>query len=40
MFEVEGYFSIKITPRGAKMCLLEEFEEGEINVLIREAKYW
>lgn len=40
MFEVEGYFSIKVISLGANLCLLEEFDEGEIIVFIRQAKSW
>lgn len=39
-FKIEGYFSIKVTPLGANFYLLEEFEEGEINNLIKEGKSW
>ncbi|CAK8572723.1 unnamed protein product [Lathyrus sativus] len=39
-FKTKGYFSIKVTPLGANLCLLEESEEGEIRDLIREAKSW
>lgn len=39
-FELEGYFSIKVTPLGANLCLLEEVEDGEISNLIREGKSW
>lgn len=37
-FEIEGYFSIKVTPLSANLCLLEENEAFEIRDLIREAK--
>lgn len=39
-FEIEGYFSIKVTPFGANFRLLEESEIGKISDLIREAKSW
>src|SRR3954468_14848507 len=39
-FELEGYFAIKVTPLGANLCLLEEFEDGEIRNLIEEGKSW
>ncbi|CAK8531108.1 unnamed protein product [Lathyrus sativus] len=39
-FEIEGYFSIKATPLGDNLCLLEESEHGEIRDLIREAESW
>ncbi|CAI8618038.1 unnamed protein product [Vicia faba] len=37
-FEIEGYFSIKVMPLGASLCLLEEVEEGAIIDLIKEGK--
>lgn len=39
-FEVEGYFSIKVTPLGANLCLLEDLEEGAIKDLIKEGRSW
>ncbi|XP_058739184.1 uncharacterized protein LOC131611080 [Vicia villosa] len=39
-FNMEGYFSVKVTPIGANKCLLEEREEGELEFLVREAKDW
>lgn len=27
-FKMEGVFSIKVTPLGANLCLLEDLEEG------------
>lgn len=39
-FELEGYFSIKVTPIGANLCLLEEFEEGVTRDLIEEGRNW
>ncbi|XP_058759866.1 uncharacterized protein LOC131633166 [Vicia villosa] len=38
--EVEGFFLIKVHPLGAKLCLLEEIEEGVIEELINEASSW
>lgn len=39
-FEVKGYFSIKVTPLGENIYLLEESEPGEIRKLIMEVKSW
>lgn len=39
-FKMEGYFSIKVTPLGANLCLLEEVEEGEIADLIKLGECW
>lgn len=39
-FEIEVYFSIKVTPIRANLCQLEESEFGEIRYLVREAKCW
>lgn len=39
-FEIESYFSIKVTPLRANLCLLEEIDEGEIKHLITEGKSW
>lgn len=39
-FELESYFSIKVTPLGVNLCLLEEFEEGVIRDLIKEGMSW
>ncbi|XP_058747128.1 uncharacterized protein LOC131620126 [Vicia villosa] len=39
-FEMEGMFSIKVTPLGASLCLLEEVEEGFIQDLIGEGNTW
>lgn len=37
---IEGYFTIKATPLGANLSLLEEQEFGEIKALIEENKEW
>lgn len=37
-FKIEGYFTIKVTPLGVNLCLLEECEEGEIRDLLREYR--
>lgn len=37
-FKIEGYFSIKVTPLGANLCLLEESDPDELRNLIRDAK--
>lgn len=39
-FHSEGYFGITATPLGANLVLLEEQVEGEIEVLMEEAKEW
>lgn len=39
-FEVEGIFSIKVTPMSANFCLLEDVEEGFISELIGEGSTW
>lgn len=39
-FEIEGIFSIKVTPLGANLCLLENLEEGFNEELIREGTSW
>ncbi|XP_058766204.1 uncharacterized protein LOC131639756 [Vicia villosa] len=39
-FEMEGVFSIKVTPVGANLCLLEEMEEGYIGELIGDGSTW
>ncbi|XP_058774299.1 uncharacterized protein LOC131648567 [Vicia villosa] len=38
--EMEGFFSIKVHPMGANLCLLEEMEEGIIKELLDEGKWW
>lgn len=37
---MEGLFTIKVTPYGVNLCLLEEVEEGEIKALVEEARGW
>ena len=37
-FKIEGYFTIKVTPLGVNLYLLEECEEGEIRDLLREYR--
>lgn len=39
-FHMKGMFSIKLTPLGENLCLLEEAEEGEIMVLVEEVSSW
>lgn len=39
-FEIEGYFSIKVTPLGANLCLMEEVEKGAIRDLVKEGRSW
>lgn len=35
--EMEGVFTIKVTPLGGNVCLLEEIDEGFIRDLIEEG---
>lgn len=37
---MQGVFSIKVTPLGATLVLLEESEEGMIQALLEDAKEW
>ncbi|XP_058784074.1 uncharacterized protein LOC131658840 [Vicia villosa] len=37
--EIEGFFSVKVFPMGANLCILEEMEEGFIKELL-EGKWW
>ncbi|KAI5384542.1 hypothetical protein KIW84_071518 [Lathyrus oleraceus] len=39
-FQYEGYFSLKVTPLGANLFLLEENEEGELEALVEGVKDW
>ncbi|PNX97063.1 cysteine-rich receptor-like protein kinase, partial [Trifolium pratense] len=39
-FHRQGYFGVKVTPLGANLTLLEEQDEGELHVLMVEAKCW
>lgn len=34
MFHFEGYFSVKVTPMGANLCLLEDLVDWELKALI------
>ncbi|XP_058739160.1 uncharacterized protein LOC131611050 [Vicia villosa] len=38
--EMEGFFSIKVHPLGANLCVLEEMEEGIIKELLEEGIWW
>ncbi|XP_058759400.1 uncharacterized protein LOC131632679 [Vicia villosa] len=38
--DMEGFFSIKVHPMGANLCLLEEMEEGIIKEPMDEGKWW
>lgn len=31
---MEGVFTIKVTPQGTNLCLLEEAEEGEFKAMV------
>lgn len=37
---MEGYFSLKATPLGANLCLLEAVDEGEIQALLKDGGNW
>lgn len=37
MFQFEGYFSMKVTPIGANLCLIKELEVGDLKALVEEA---
>lgn len=37
---MEGYFRIKVSSLGARLCLLEDREEGELGDLIASGAYW
>lgn len=39
-FEIEGFFAVKIISLGAKLCILEELEEGVISELLSEDNTW
>lgn len=40
VFDTEGYFSIKVTPLGVNVCLMEERELTELDILVAEARNW
>lgn len=40
LFHVEGYFSVKVTPLGVNLCLLEASEERELDALVSGANGW
>lgn len=39
-FAIEGVFSIKISPLGPNLCVLEELDEGIIEELVCESSLW
>lgn len=39
-FIQQGYFSIRATPMGSNLVLLESLEEGETEALIEDAQGW
>lgn len=39
-FEIEGFYSVKVTPLGAHLCLLEELDEDFIKGLTGEGEVW
>lgn len=40
IFNIEFYFSLKVTPLEGNLCLLEEIEEGELFELVESRKDW
>lgn len=40
VFNTERYFTIKVTSLGENLCLTKEREEGELEVLVVEARDW
>lgn len=39
-FELEGFLSVKVTPLGENLFLLEDNEEGVLESLILEESEW
>ncbi|GAU23839.1 hypothetical protein TSUD_380010 [Trifolium subterraneum] len=39
-FHSQGYFSVKVTPLGSNLTLLEGQEEGEVQALMDDANEW
>lgn len=37
---MEGYFGIKVTPLGVRLCVLEDRGEGELDDLISNGASW
>lgn len=40
VFDMEGYFGVKVTPLGAKLCLLEDHGDGDLDDLIASGASW
>lgn len=41
VFEMEGYFEVKVTPLGVRVCLLEEIGDGEVlHNLVGSGASW
>ncbi|XP_058776480.1 uncharacterized protein LOC131650787 [Vicia villosa] len=40
VFDMEGYFGVKVTPLGARLCLLEDRGEGVLEELIDSGASW
>lgn len=40
IFNTGGYFAICVMPLGAKLCLLEDRDEGEMEALLEEGCDW
>src|SRR3954470_6783514 len=39
-YEMEGIFSLKITPLGANLCLVEELDKGFIQEMLCDGCSW
>lgn len=40
LFHEEGVFTVRLTPLGAKFCLMKDLVEGDILIFINERKEW
>lgn len=40
VYHNEGLFTIRVTPMGDNLCLLEDLIEGEVTTFLRECKDW
>lgn len=40
IFNINGYFSIQVTPLGENLCLLEDRTKEEIKALVEDGKAW
>ncbi|XP_058768565.1 uncharacterized protein LOC131642306 [Vicia villosa] len=39
-FFLEGYFDVKVSPLGPNLCLLESFEDGDVDALVEGGVDW